>query len=65
MKVDGITWHAVTLDETSFAAPKRLYIDTFGLKPMMAMFMGYLLVESVKRRGWGKDPGGRALARLA
>ena len=37
MKVDGITWHAVTLDETSFTASKRLYIDTFGLKPMMEM----------------------------
>ena len=37
MKVDGITWHAVTLEETSFAASKRFYIDTFGLKPMMEM----------------------------
>ena len=37
MKVDGITWHAVTLDEGAFAAAKQLYIETFGLTPMMEM----------------------------
>ena len=37
MKVDGITWHAVTLDENAFAASKQLYIETFGLTPMMEM----------------------------
>jgi len=37
MKVDGITWHAVTLDESAFAAAKQLYIKTFGLRPMMEM----------------------------
>ncbi|HYD15297.1 MAG TPA: VOC family protein [Hyphomicrobium sp.] len=37
MKVGGITWHAVTLDESAFEASKQLYIDTFGLKPMMEM----------------------------
>ncbi len=37
MKVDGITWHAVTLDETSFAASKKLYTETFGLTPIMEM----------------------------
>jgi len=37
MKVDGITWHAVTLDESAFAASKQLYIETFGLTPMMEM----------------------------
>ncbi len=37
MKVEGITWHAVTLDESAFAASKKLYIETFGLTPMMEM----------------------------
>ena len=37
MKVDGITWHAVTLDENAFAAAKQLYVETFGLTPMMEM----------------------------
>ena len=37
MKVDGITWHAVTLDENAFAASKQFYIKTFGLTPMMEM----------------------------
>jgi predicted enzyme related to lactoylglutathione lyase len=37
MIVDGITWHAVTLDEQSFAASKQLYINTFGLTPMLEM----------------------------
>jgi predicted enzyme related to lactoylglutathione lyase len=37
MKVNGITWHAVTLDESAFAAAKQLYIQTFGFTPMMEM----------------------------
>ena len=37
MKVEGITWHAVTLDEGAFAASKKFYIETFGLTPMMEM----------------------------
>ena len=37
MKVDGITWHAVTLDESAFAASKQLYMKTFGLTPIMEM----------------------------
>ena len=37
MKVQGITWHAVTLDESAFAASKKLYTETFGLTPMMEM----------------------------
>ncbi|HEY8572479.1 VOC family protein [Phenylobacterium sp.] len=37
MKVEGITWHAVVLKEPAFAAAKTLYIDTFGLKPMMEL----------------------------
>ncbi|HYD14145.1 MAG TPA: VOC family protein [Allosphingosinicella sp.] len=37
MKVEGITWHAVTLDEGAFAASKKLYTETFGLTPMMEM----------------------------
>ena len=35
MNVEGITWHAVVLEEAAFAAAKKLYIETFGLKPMM------------------------------
>ncbi|HEX8583118.1 MAG TPA: VOC family protein [Allosphingosinicella sp.] len=37
MKVEGITWHAVTLDESAFAASKKFYTETFGLTPMMEM----------------------------
>jgi hypothetical protein len=38
MQVEGITWHAVTLeDETKFAAMKKLAIETLGLTPMMEL----------------------------
>ena len=37
MNVEGITWHAVTLDQVAFAASKQLYESTFGLTPMMEM----------------------------
>ncbi|HEY0035463.1 MAG TPA: VOC family protein [Longimicrobium sp.] len=38
MRVEGITWHAVTLnDETQFAAMKRLATEAFGFSPMMEM----------------------------
>ena len=37
MNVEGITWHAVTLDPGKFAQVKQLYIRTFGLAPMMEM----------------------------
>ena len=37
MRVEGITWHAITLDETRFAAMKTLATETFGLSPMMEM----------------------------
>jgi predicted enzyme related to lactoylglutathione lyase len=37
VKIEGITWHAVTLEESAFAASKKFYISTFGLTPMMEM----------------------------
>jgi hypothetical protein len=37
MKVEGITWHAVTLEDDEFAATRTLMTDTFGLQPMMEM----------------------------
>ena len=37
MNVEGITWHAVVLDEAKFAATKTMYLETFGLTPMMEM----------------------------
>ena len=37
MRVEGITWHAITLEEAKFAAMKKLVTDTFGLPPMMDM----------------------------
>ncbi len=33
MKLEGITWHAVTLDPAPFAATKKLMTDAFGLAP--------------------------------
>ena len=35
MKVEGITWHAITLDPEPFAATKKLMTDAFGLTPAM------------------------------
>ena len=37
MQVDGITWHALTLQPAQFAATKKLVTETFGLTPMMEM----------------------------
>ncbi len=37
MQVDGITWHALTLEPAQFAAMKKLVTETFGLTPMMEM----------------------------
>ena len=37
MNVEGITWHALTLDPGQFAATKKLMIETFGLTPVMEM----------------------------
>ena len=37
MQVDGITWHALTLEPAQFAATKKLVTETLGLTPMMEM----------------------------
>ena len=37
MRVDGITWHAITLQPAQFDATKKLATKTFGLTPMMDM----------------------------
>jgi predicted enzyme related to lactoylglutathione lyase len=37
MQVDGITWHALTLEPAQFAAMKKLVTETFKLTPMMEM----------------------------
>ena len=37
MQLEGITWHAVTLEPNAFAATKNLMIDAFGLTPGMEM----------------------------
>jgi hypothetical protein len=37
MEVEGITWHAVTLEADQFAATRTLMTDTLGLQPMMEM----------------------------
>ena len=37
MRVEGITWHALTLDNSQFAAWDKLARETFGLMPMMEM----------------------------
>ena len=38
MNVEGITWHAVTLeDEPKFAAMKKLVMETLGLSIMMEL----------------------------
>ena len=37
MQVDGITWHALTLEPAQFAAMKKLVSETFKLTPMMEM----------------------------
>ena len=36
-KVEGITWHALTLDPEAFSQMKNMMIDTFGIKPMMEL----------------------------
>ena len=35
MKVEGITWHGVTLEPDQFAAMKKLCRETIGLTPMV------------------------------
>src|SRR2546423_10774764 len=35
MQIEGITWHAVTLEPEQFAATKNLYREVFGLTPMV------------------------------
>jgi hypothetical protein len=35
MQVEGITWHAVTLEPDQFAATKKLFGETLGLTPML------------------------------
>ena len=37
MRVEGITWHAITAEPAQFAATKKLITETFGLTPMMEM----------------------------
>jgi hypothetical protein len=37
MQVDGITWHALTLEPAQFAATKKLVTETLGLTPMMEL----------------------------
>jgi predicted enzyme related to lactoylglutathione lyase len=33
MQVEGITWHAITLEAEEFGATKKLLIEVFGLRP--------------------------------
>ena len=33
MQVEGITWHALTLEADEFGATKKLLIEVFGLRP--------------------------------
>ncbi|MCW3796488.1 VOC family protein [Sphingomonas sp. BN140010] len=35
MRVEGITWHAITLEQSAFRATKKFYMTSFGLTPMM------------------------------
>ena len=37
MQLEGITWHALTLEPDAFAATKNLMTDTFGITPGMEM----------------------------
>ena len=37
MQVDGITWHALTLEPAQFEAMKKLVTETLKLTPMMEM----------------------------
>jgi predicted enzyme related to lactoylglutathione lyase len=37
MQLEGITWHALTLDADAFEATKTLMTDTFGISPGMEM----------------------------
>ncbi len=37
MQLEGITWHALTLDPDAFATTKALMTDTFGIAPGMEM----------------------------
>ena len=33
MHIEGITWHALTLETDEFSATKKLLIEVFGLRP--------------------------------
>jgi hypothetical protein len=33
MQVEGITWHAITLQADHFGPTKKLLIEVFGLRP--------------------------------
>ena len=35
MRVEGITWHALTLEAEEFGATKKLLIEVFGLTPVI------------------------------
>ena len=37
MKVEGITWHAVVLEDGTFAATRKLLTETMGLSPKLEM----------------------------
>jgi len=36
-KVEGITWHALTLEPEAFTQMKNMMINQFGIKPMMEL----------------------------
>lgn len=36
-KVEGITWHALTLEPEAFSEMKKMMTDQFGIKPMMEL----------------------------
>lgn len=37
MRVEGITWHAIVLEQDQFTATRTLLTDTFGLEPSIEM----------------------------
>jgi predicted enzyme related to lactoylglutathione lyase len=37
MRVEGITWHALTLEADEFGPTKKLLIEVFGLRPAIDM----------------------------
>jgi hypothetical protein len=48
MHVEGITWHAITLDPGPHAAMYKLMSDTFGITPMVKG-TGSVLFEAASR----------------